>query len=118
MAGIGVHNAGIIYNVLIVKRLFQIQLNDNTRINSENTALKKELQKLNRQIGTLETNHKEALKLSYDELAQDTENNFAKQIDAWKIQSDKSQGSLVAKEKEWKKSIMKTLIKLINYINK
>lgn len=81
---------------------FQIQLNDNTRINSENTALKKEIQKLNRQIGTLETNHKEALKLSY-ERAQDTENNFAKQIDAWKIQSDKSQGSLVVKEKEWKK---------------
>jgi chromosome segregation ATPase len=81
---------------------FHIQFNDNTRINSENTSLKKEQQKLNKQINNLEENHKEALKLSY-ERAQDTESNFAKQIDAWKIQADKSQVSLVNKEKEWKK---------------
>jgi len=90
---------------------FQIQFNEITRINSENTALKKELQKLNKQIGTLETNHKEALKLSY-ERAQDTEQNFAKQIDAWKIQAEKSQGTLVVKEKEWKKLNHKNLNKI------
>ena len=90
---------------------FQIQFNDNTSIKAENTALKKELQKLNKQIGSLETNHKEALNLSY-ERAQDTEQNFVKQIDAWKIQAEKSQSTLVVKEKEWNKHNHKNLNKI------
>ena len=92
---------------------FQIQFNDNIRINSENTSLKKEKQNLNKQIGTLESNHKEALKLSYEH-AQDTEQYFAKQIDAWKIQAENSQSILVVKEKEWKKSIQKNIHQISN----
>ena len=44
----------------------QIKINDITRIDSENVSLKKEQQKLNKQINLLETNHKEALMLSYE----------------------------------------------------
>lgn len=89
----------------------QIQINEITKINLENISLKKEQQKLNKQINSLETNHKEALKLSY-ERAEETEQNFAKQIDAWKIQAEKSQSTLLIKEKEWKISNQENLKKI------
>lgn len=89
----------------------QMQINEIIKINSENASLKKEQQKLNKQINLLEINHKEALKLSYGR-AQNTEQNFAKQIDAWKIQAEKSQCTLVDKETEWKKIYQENLKKI------
>jgi len=78
---------------------------------TQNESLKKENHKLNQQIISMEKNHKEALNLSYDR-AQETEQNYAKQIDSWKIQADKSQNSLLTKEKEWKKNNNDSLKKI------
>lgn len=90
---------------------YQIQQHDRTKVIAENEALKKEIHKLNQQIIVMDKNHKEALKLSYDR-AQDTEQNFAKQIDSWKIQAEKSQNTLLNKEQEWKQSSDNSLKKI------
>ncbi len=90
---------------------YQIQQHDFARLDSENSALKKEQLKLIEQINTQDKNHKEALNLSY-ERAQETEREFAKQIDALKIQADKTQVTLTVKEKEWKTVNQKNLKKI------
>ena len=94
-----------------LKEKYQIQLHDHTKLVAESQALKKENHKLNQQIKSLETKHEEALKLSY-ERAQDTEQNFAKQIDSWKTQAEKSQIALSTKEKEWEQNHKENLKKL------
>jgi len=81
---------------------YQIQLHENTRLLSENATFKKEQQRQNKQLKELEFNHKDALKLAY-ERAQETEENFAKQIDSWKKQAEKTQSSIISKEKEFSK---------------
>ncbi|MCW8928788.1 MAG: DNA-binding protein [Gammaproteobacteria bacterium] len=95
----------------VLNEKYQIQLQDNAKIMTHNESLKKENYKLNQQIISMEKNNKEALKLSYDR-AQETEQNYAKQIDSWKIQADKSQNLLLTKEKEWKKNNNDSLKKI------
>lgn len=95
---------------------YQIQQHDIARLDSENSALKKEQLKLIEQINTQDKNHKEALNLSHEH-AQETERDFAKQIDALKIKADKAQVTLTVKEKEWK-TVNQEKLKKIDKLHK